>query len=96
VFDPDSRYAALPTATLTQPDGRKIAYVTRRLLPSPSSVATHARVPVREGTRLDLIAAQHVGDPLHYWAVCDANETMDPQDLTAIPGETVRVGTPKY
>ena len=33
------------------------------------------------GDRLDSIAATHLGDPLQFWQVCDANNTMNPFDL---------------
>ena len=33
MFDDKSRYAGLPTRSLTLPDGRTVAYVSRRLPP---------------------------------------------------------------
>lgn len=86
MFSPDSRYAALPTATHTTADGRDIVYVTRRFLPRTADLTVIAKVAVAEGDRLDQISARTIGDPGRYWAVCDANEAMHPPDLVREPG----------
>jgi hypothetical protein len=48
-------------------------------------------VKVRQEDRLDLIAARILGDPEQFWRVCDANNAMDPLELTARPGRMIRV-----
>ena len=40
--------------------------------------------------RLDLIAQRYYSDPLLYWLICDANETIFPDDLL-IPGRVLRI-----
>jgi nucleoid-associated protein YgaU len=55
----------------------------RRFVPRAASstsvaVATHV---VKQGDRLDLIAARYYGDPLLYWVVCDANGAIRPDEL---------------
>ena len=81
MFDPDSRYAQLPTATHVGPDGREIVYVTRRFLPRPEALLAIGRANVTEADRLDLIAARALGDALVWWRLPDANLCEHPQEL---------------
>ena len=81
MFDPSSRYAALPTAALALPDGRTVTYATRRLLPQSASLTVIARAAPNPGERLDLFAARTLGNPLLFWRICDANDAMDPADV---------------
>jgi hypothetical protein len=48
------------------------------------------------GDRLDLIAARALGDAEHFWQVCDANNAMNPFDLTAEVGSTLRIPLPQF
>lgn len=89
-----SRYDALETATYTAPDGRVIAYKRRRFLPQGEKMQLLVEVTVSEGDRLDLITARTLGDPEQFWRICDANNTMNPFDLTAELGRTLRVPVP--
>jgi hypothetical protein len=91
VFDTESRYTGLPTATHTLQDGRQIVYVTRRFLPRAAALVPIGRVLVGEDDRLDQIAARTIGDPFQYWRVCDANEAMNPDDLVRRPGSTLLI-----
>jgi hypothetical protein len=95
MFETTSRYYKLSTAAFENPDGRKIAYVLRRFLPQGSSLPLLVEVTVVQGDRLDLITARTLGDPEQFWRVADANDAMNPPDLTAEPGETVRVPIPQ-
>jgi len=95
VFEHNSRYAPLQTATLALPDGRQVTYALRRFLPSGKDLPTLARLTVAQGDRLDLITARTLGDPEQSWRVCDANDALDPTDLTAEPGATVRIAAPQ-
>jgi hypothetical protein len=95
MFDPGSRYAPLPIATLTDAEGRPIAYVTRRFLPQGASLPLAVEARVEQGDRLDLIAARTLGDPEHFWRICDANDALDPWALTAEPGRRLRVPVPQ-
>lgn len=81
MFDPSSRYAALPAAAHTMPDGRTVTYVTRRLLPDAASLPVLARAAPGPGERLDLFAARTLGNPLLFWRICDANDASDPATL---------------
>ena len=95
MFEPTSRYYALPTATHTTSDGREIPYKRRRFLPSAAALPLLVEVVVAQGDRLDLITARTLGDPEQFWRVCDANDAMNPADLTAELGRTLRVPVPQ-
>jgi hypothetical protein len=83
-FPPNSRYHGTGTATCQAADGRVIVYLQRRFVPPQDSFQTLFEHTVRDGDRLDLIAAQHLGDPLLFWRLCDANGAMKPDDLLQI------------
>ncbi len=95
MFEHTSRYYAIEVATLSTPDGRSIRYVRRRLLPQGERSAVLTEVTITEGERLDQIAARTLNDPEQYWRICDANNAMRPQDLTATVGTTLRVPVPQ-
>jgi hypothetical protein len=95
MFDPTSRYYTLPTATYPTADGRRILYKTRRFLPQGASMPLLAEVVVRDNDRMDLITYRTLGDPLQFWRVCDANDALNPFDLTAEPGHTLRIPIPQ-
>src|SRR5206468_519386 len=94
MFDPSSRYVKLDTATLVQPDGSVIVYVRRRFIPPADTHVELARVDVNPGERFDLLAARTLGDPLHFWRLCDANDVADPAELET-PGLQVIVPLPQ-
>lgn len=95
MFEPTSRYFTLETATFTATDGRAIAYKRRRFLPRGEEMPLLVEVIVAQSDRLDLITARTLGDPEQFWRVCDANNAMNPTDLTAAPGLTLRVPVPQ-
>lgn len=95
MFEQTSRYNNLETATLTTPDGRKVNYKRRRFLPRGEAMPLLVEVTVTQGDRLDLITARVLGDPEQFWRVCDANNAMNPADLTDEPGRTLRVALPQ-
>jgi nucleoid-associated protein YgaU len=95
-FPANSRYYASKTLTYVTPAGEAITYLARRIVPQPgepnfATIATHT---VRQGDRLDLIAARHLGDPLVFWLICDANGAIEPADLVATPGTVLNITTP--
>ncbi len=94
MFDSSSRYAKLDTCTLETADGRTITYVRRRFLPPSGSHRLLVEVTVSEGDRLDLIAARTLGNSEQYWRICDANDAMDPFELTNEPGVALEVPLP--
>lgn len=94
MFEHDSRYARLPTATRVGGDGRTIAYAVRRVLP-PSPEDIIAEVEIGAGDRLDLVAVRTHGDPGQWWQIMDANPVLDPWELEREPGARVRIAAPR-
>ena len=96
-FPADSRYYGTSTLTYLSPTGEAISYLARRIVPQPGApnFATVAQHTVRQGDRLDLIAAKYLGDPLIFWLICDANGAIDPRDLVASPGRVLNITTPQ-
>ncbi len=96
-FPADSRYYGSRTLTYVTPAGETITYLARRIVPQAgapnfATIATHT---VRQGDRLDLIAARYLGDPLIFWLICDANGAIDPPDLVAAAGRVLNITTPQ-
>ncbi|MEE4109130.1 MAG: hypothetical protein V2I24_07280 [Halieaceae bacterium] len=79
MFDKDSRYARLPLREYVDAAGRKISYVSRRIIPEPEG--TIASIKVQPGDRLDLLADRAYGEPRQFWRVADANPSADHSTL---------------
>lgn len=94
LFAPNSRYLGIDTGTLTTADGRTLAYVRRRFVPQPSQLAQLQQHTVGQVDRLDVIAAQYLGDPELFWRICDANGAMRPEDLLTPVGRVLRICLP--
>ena len=69
VFPTDSRYYGSGIQQYALANGQSVAYLQRRIVPQPGApnYATIAQHTVRQGDRLDLIAAKYLGDPLIFW-----------------------------
>ena len=95
-FPADSRYYGSGTLTYVTPTGQKVTYLARRIVPQPGApnFATVAKHTVRQGDRLDLIAAKYLADPLIFWLICDANGAITPHDLVDTLGRTLKITTP--
>ncbi len=94
-FAPNSRYLGVPTTTLITPDGRTVAYVTRRFVPSPGEFSIAQQHSVAQGDRLDNLAAQYLGDPELFWQLCDSNGALWPGELTATVGRVLAIPLPR-
>ncbi|MEM9218825.1 MAG: LysM domain-containing protein [Cyanobacteria bacterium P01_F01_bin.150] len=94
-FPVSSRYHAIETATLTTPEGQEVAYLRRRFVPPPERYALIQEHQVVDGDRLDLLAAQYIGDAEMFWQLCDANGAIRPDELTEIVGRRLRVTLPE-
>jgi hypothetical protein len=95
MFDHTSRYYTLETAIYQTADGRSLAYKRRRFLPNGDKMQRLAEVMVTQGDRLDLITARTLGDPQQFWWIADANNAMNPFDLTTTPGHTLIIPMPQ-
>ena len=93
--DPSSRYFGLPTATHETTDGRSITYLRRRFIPPSSDLPMAGEVTVRQGERLDQLAARHLGQGEQFWRLADANEALDPATLEEPPGRRLRIPLPQ-
>lgn len=93
-YPPTSRYAGVATRSFTSPDGASFNYLERRFLPQSDTLALLTQHRVALGDRLDNIAMEYLGDPLQFWQICDANDAVNPDDLTAIVGALLRITLP--
>lgn len=89
-----SRYYGIGTAVYVTPDGRQFPYTPRRILPRPTDLAQIDQYTVVDGDRIDVLANRFIGDPEHWWRIADANPVIDQRDLTAVPGDTLRITLP--
>ena len=96
MFDHNSRYYTIGENTYEAADGHQIRYKQRRFLPQGDKMPVLVEVSITLGDRLDSIAAVHLGDPLQFWQVCDANNAMNPFDLVDETGKRVRVPLPQF
>jgi hypothetical protein len=94
-FSITSRYYGIATATRRTPDGKTIIYLKRRFVPSPDNFAVLQIHTVTQLERLDNIAAQYLGDPTAFWRICDANNTLRPEELTETIGRQLRITLPE-
>jgi hypothetical protein len=81
---PTSRYAATPTTSYNG-----TPYFSRRFCP-PSAAPRYA-VTITDNDRRDRLAATHLGDPLMWWRLADANGALDPRELTSEPGRRISI-----
>ena len=96
-FPPDSRYYGFSTLSYTAANGQTFTYLARRIVPEPGApnYATVARHNVKQGDRLDLLAAKYLGDPLIFWLICDANGAIRPNELVETPGRVLNITMPQ-
>lgn len=94
-FSPTSRYYNLETVITEGENGRQIIYIRRRLLPSPARFTPLQEHLVVQGDRLDNITAHYLSDPEQFWRICDANNAMHPDELTAEIGRRLLITLPE-
>lgn len=105
MFDFTSRYFSLETAIFTTENGadhndlmmhhHEIAYKRRRFLPQGENLPLLVEYEIKQDDRLDVISAQTLGDPEQFWRICDANNTMNPIELTQEAGSSIRIPIPQ-
>jgi len=78
MFLENSRYFNQPTMTVKLKDGRTVAMVQPRLLPSSAGIATS----LQANDRLDLIALRQYQDGTKFWHIADANTLTEARLLT--------------
>ncbi len=97
MFPVTSRYYGIATATFVTADGRTVVYLLRRFVPDRTNAVVLAEHVVVQGDRLDNVTARYLGDPEQFWRLCDTNNAMQPEELTADShiGRTIRVPLPQ-
>jgi hypothetical protein len=95
LFPPSSRYHGIEVARLEAADGTPIAYLRRRFVPPPERFALLQEHVVVQGDRLDNVTASYLGDPELFWQVCDANNALNPDELTEEIGRRLRITLPE-
>ena len=93
-FSPNSRYYSIETATLESSRKDPVIYLRRRFVPPADRFSLLQEHTITEGERLDNLSFQYLGDPEQFWRLCDANNTMNPEDLEG-PGVKIRITLPE-
>lgn len=91
MFAESSRYYEIEIAKLQTTSNQTIVYLRRRFLPSSKRFEIVQEHQVNEGDRLDNITANYLNDPELFWQLCDANNAMHPDELTAQIGRRLRI-----
>jgi hypothetical protein len=96
-FPTDSRYYGFSTLSYSPTAGQNITYLARRFVPQPGpdNFSTLAQHTVKQGDRLDLLAAKYLGDPLLFWLLCDANGAIRPDTLVETTGTILNIPMPQ-
>ena len=79
MFDSTSRYAAADTQTVPDARGRTVPVVLPPPAPAQTLRGIHA---LRQGERLDHLAAKYLSDATGYWRLAEQNDVMLPEALT--------------
>jgi len=95
LFAEESRYAQCQQVTYLREDGKQIPYIERRFLPKAGQLAPMTSHRTVQDDRLDLAASEHLGNPLLFWRIADANNAMNPLDLTAEPDQLLSIALPE-
>jgi nucleoid-associated protein YgaU len=94
-FSSTSRYYSIATATMVNSKGETVVFVKRRFVPQPDRFFVLQEHIVKDGERLDNITNQYYGDPERFWQICDANNAMQPNELTEQPDATINITLPE-
>jgi hypothetical protein len=95
MFDPNSRYQSIETASLLVAEESGAVqvhvYKRRRFLPQMATQQTLLLHRVGDADRLDNLAAQYIGDAQQSFRICDANPILHPRELEGPPGRQIRI-----
>jgi hypothetical protein len=95
-FPPTSRYAQTPVDSWDPGDGSPLVpYLERRFCPRADTLSLLYQVRISEGDRRDVLGFRHLGDAELWWRLADANGVLDPRELTATIGGTLRITLPE-
>ena len=88
MFFKGSRYENVGTASIVDERGRTLRYKLMRVIGDVTPEAEHV---VRQGVRVDQVAALRLGDPERFWRLCDLNRVAWPPELVAEVGRRLLV-----
>ena len=89
VFDPKSRYARYARrVTAIDRRGRVVAAVSPAELPAQAELGRHR---LRQGQRLDHLAAHYLGDPAGFWRIAELEDAFSTE--AALDAPLVRIPT---
>lgn len=83
MFDEKSRYAKAETYSVTDVRGRTVVVV------APPSVPTYALLGIhllKQGQRLDHLAALYLNNQAGFWQIAERNNVMLPESLSGVWG----------
>ena len=81
MFNDKSRYKDLPQYEVTDRKGRKVKVVPVPDDPRKAILGYHL---LKQGQRLDHLAASYLNDPAGFWRICYANEILLPEALSEV------------
>jgi hypothetical protein len=82
VFDTTSRYAKTQIYSVTDHRGRQVSIVAVPDAPTQGLLGYHV---LRQGQRVDHLAAHYLNDPTGFWRICEENDVMLPEALSEAP-----------
>jgi hypothetical protein len=86
MFDEKSRYRKAETYKVKDRRGRQVSVVT---VPGPLVQTVMGIHLLKEGQRLDHLAAKYLSDPAGFWRICEANGSMLAEALSEQPEITI-------
>lgn len=81
MFDEDSRYAGVEFYVVIDHRGRAVEVVAVAPRSESSLLGIHV---LKQGERLDHLAAKYLSDPAGYWRIAERNDAMLPDSLTEV------------
>ena len=90
MFERGSRYEKSPVYTVLDAQGRPVNIVKVRQLPLLEGAFTRR---VLQQDRVDLLAYEFYKRPDLFWHIADANEVVDPAELTEEIGKQIEIPT---
>jgi hypothetical protein len=81
VFDPKSRYARVTPYVVRDRRGRAVPVVSAPAPPEDALLGIHV---LKEGERIDHLAARYLNDPAGFWRIAERNDVMLAEALSEL------------
>ena len=82
MFEANSRYVTLTRYSVIDRRGRLVVVVPVPDAPDQELLGIHA---LRQGERIDHLAARYLNDPAGYWRIAEQNDCMLAESLSEAP-----------